>query len=240
MEPTHVGSIYTAKAIEYLIAVGYLMLFVPFWRYVQGSAPARALAHKKVRARQPSGTFEVPDAVMLHPGHGWVGTAAQGVARVGLDDFARRLVGQVSKLDLPAVGTHLFQGATGWTLESGGERLEMASPVDGVVVEVNPRVVEDPGLVSRDPYGEGWLMRVEVPEMERSTRQLLSGSPARHWIDGVFEQLRERLSPELGLVLQDGGHPVDGIAREACPEDWAGLARQFLASPAAGKAEEGK
>jgi glycine cleavage system H protein len=245
MEPTHVASVYQAKAIEYLIAVTYLILFVPFWQYVQGR-PARRKA--PARVKQPGGAFHVPDGLMLHPGHGWAAAQADGVAIVGIDDFARRMLGTISNVELPAPGAHITQGAPGWTLETAGERVDMAAPVDGVVVAVNQRVLREPGLVSRDPYGEGWLLKVAVPEMERSARQLIAGAPARHWIDGVFEQLRERLSPELGLVLQDGGQrerlspelglvlqdggqPVDGIAREADPKNWVALARQFLASP---------
>jgi glycine cleavage system H protein len=230
METTEVMSTYAAKAIEYLIAVAYLVLFVPFWRYVQGGAPVRAT--RPVRDRQPVSAFQVPDHVMLHPGHGWVSANADDTVTVGIDDFARKLLGPVAGIELPAPGARLAQGAAGWTLETGGERLDMVAPLDGTVVAVNERVLRDPELLTRDPYGEGWLLRMRPADLARSVGQLLTGAPARRWIDGVFEQLRARMTPELGLVLQDGGQPVSGIARAADPEGWGDLARQFLSSSA--------
>ena len=80
----------------------------------------------------------------------------------------------------------------------------MLSPVDGVVVEINRGGVRD-GQPIGDPYGT-WLVRV------RPTR--------------LADGLRRRLSPELGLVHQDGGTPVHGLARRLDPERWDRLARE--------------
>jgi glycine cleavage system H protein len=138
MEP-HAMSMYTAKAIEYGIAVGYLMLFVPFWRFVNGGAPVAA--RQRVKVGVSSWAFAVPEGLMLHPGHGWVSDEGGQTVRVGLDDFARKLVGSVDAVTLPASGARLAQGTAGWSLQCGNERLDMLSPVDGTVLEVNPRVL---------------------------------------------------------------------------------------------------
>jgi glycine cleavage system H protein len=105
MEPTPHVSVYAVHAIEYLVAIGYLVLFVPFWKYVQGGVPAPAAR----RAHAPR-TFRMPSDVMLHPGHGWVVRGPDDTVVVGLDDFARALVGPLSGIDLPPAGATLAQG----------------------------------------------------------------------------------------------------------------------------------
>ncbi len=61
--------------------------------------------------------------------------------------------------NLPKIGRWLRQGQKGWSVVCGSERIDMLSPVEGEVVEVNPEVVNNPELLTKDPYGKGWLVR---------------------------------------------------------------------------------
>jgi glycine cleavage system H lipoate-binding protein len=223
MTGADVATIYESKAIEYLIAVAYLVLFVFFWRYLD-AAPARA----EERATAASEDwFSLAPAVSLHPGHAWVARAGSTVL-VGLDDFANKLIGPKKGLRLPVPGTLLRQGEPAWTVLADGKSVDMLSPVDGVVEQVNPEIEARPDALSSDPYGGGWLLRVRATDWARSTEHLLSGRAARKLMDDAADLLRSRLSPELGAVLQDGGRPVHGIARELAPESWDVLAGQLL------------
>jgi glycine cleavage system H lipoate-binding protein len=225
MTGADVAAIYESKAIEYLIAVTYLVLFVFFWRYLDaGPAPARAEERTGAGAE---GWFSLAPAVALHPGHAWAAQAGSTVF-VGLDDFANKLIGPKKGIRLPAPGTILKQGETAWTVLADGKGIDMVSPVDGVVEQVNPEAEARPDELSGDPYGRGWLLRVRATDWARSAEQLLSGREARKLMDDAAYLLRSRLSPELGAVLQDGGRPVHGIARELAPENWDVLARQLL------------
>ena len=102
-------SIYGAKGMEYVLAVTYLLLFIPFWRYVQGGKkveaaiavelkkPAADLLRAPARPagatalRPTAGWFHVPAGVHLHPGHTWARLDADGLVSVGVDDFAANL-----------------------------------------------------------------------------------------------------------------------------------------------------
>jgi glycine cleavage system H protein len=223
----------SAKALEYLIAVAYLLLFVPFWRLVNGGR-AREAAVPAGRAAH-GGWFSVPAGLRFHPGHAWVDAPqADGVVTVGWDDFARKLMGPLTAVRLPAPGSVLAQGETGWRLLAGSSAVDMLSPLAGTVVAVNGQVAESPAVASDDPYGDGWLLKVRPSRWEADRKQLLSDGPARTWMEGVADDLRARAGAEPGPRLQDGGAPVAGIARELDPEGWAGLARSFLLSGAEG------
>jgi glycine cleavage system H protein len=231
-------SIYPAKLMEYGLGVGYMLLFIPFWRYVQGGkrAPAtvRAAAHapaarerRAPAAAAPSfGWFQIPEAVKLHPGHTWARVEDDGVVTVGIDDFAQKLVGP-ARVALPAVGARVAQGEPAFEVAAGSGSVPMLSPVEGTVVEVN-EAARAGGETLAEPYGKGWLFKVKAPRLAHDLRQLISGNAARRFLEDAAEALAMRMSPELGRVLQDGGAPILGIAPEIEGERWTELARKFF------------
>jgi glycine cleavage system H protein len=226
-------SLYSAKAIEYAVAVGFLLLFIPFWRYVNADlrpATQPALAGVRRRAAEMVEWFRMAGDVGFHPGHAWARAEAPGVMLVGMDDFAQKLVGPTAALELPQPGTRLAQGDPAWRLRVGDRAVDMLSPVDGTVLAVNQAAISQPRLLDEDPYGEGWLLKVEAPRAAANLKSLLSGQVARTWLREATDALRWRMSPDLGLVLQDGGVPVDGIAHALDAEHWDEVARQFFLS----------
>jgi glycine cleavage system H lipoate-binding protein len=202
---------------------------------VSGEArPALQLADRAARRRAARPFTELvewfrmaPEA-FYHPGHAWARAASDGRVAIGVDDFAQKLVGRLKAIDLPAVGTRLSLGEPAWKLRVDGKAVEMLSPVDGIVTDVNPMVVASPRLANADPYGEGWLVKVDATRFEANRRSLLSGRLARSWIEDATNALRMRMSPEVGLALQDGGLPVDGIAHALDPDRWDVIASEFL------------
>jgi glycine cleavage system H protein len=220
---------YVAKALEYLLGVVFLLSFVGFWQFVNGEG-AVALERVRAWAGQLSELFRLPADVFFHPGHAWARSEGDGVITLGLDDFAQQLVGPISGIALPAVGTALQAGARAWSIEADAKRVDMLSPVTGTIIAVNSAVAREPGLVNDDPYGGGWLAKVRVPRSSTALRALMSGQAARAWMDRVASDLTAAFTPELGLVSQDGGVPIHGFARAISEEHWDDVARRFLLS----------
>jgi glycine cleavage system H lipoate-binding protein len=221
--------------MEYSLGVGYLVLFTWFWRYIRGGRQAeRAAARVRERpagatALANAGWFSVPGDVMLHPGHTWARATADGLVEVGLDDFAAKLLGPMERIELPRPGAAVSQGAPAFSVEDGARRVEMVSPVDGEVAEVNP-LAANADLWQFEPYGAGWLYKVRPERLPANERQLFVGEAARRWVEQASESLAARVSPQLGAVLHDGGTPVHGIARQLEPERWDELCRHYFRS----------
>jgi glycine cleavage system H lipoate-binding protein len=228
MEPHGILTLYSTKALEYLVAVVYLLLFVPFWRFVNGGPGAHEAAASPRPEPAARGLFALPDALAFHPGHTWV-RMEDGQATVGLDDFAHKLVGPRARAELPAVGDRLVQGEPAWRLSMDGRSVDVLAPLSGEVVEVNRTRADAPNLAADDPYGAGWLLRLRPSRPVSDLKQLMAGDLARRWLEGV-ERALWRIRPELGLLLQDGGQPVFGIARELDPEGWERVAGELLLS----------
>jgi glycine cleavage system H lipoate-binding protein len=230
MMPHDILTLDATKAVEYLIAVAFLLLFVPFWQYAMRTVPTESYAAARVAAFADlvSGWFRVPDDTFFHPGHAWARVEADGLVTVGADDFAQKLVGPVRGVQLPPPGTRLEPGRPAWRLEADSKAVDMLAPVGGEVVAVNPRALEAPETVNRDPYGEGWLIRLRSPRLGAHLAQLKAGEAARRWMSEVCDELCASMSPALGLVYQDGGLPVDGLARALAGDRWDELASRFL------------
>jgi glycine cleavage system H protein len=98
--------------------------------------------------------------------HEWVRLEDDGTLTIGLTDYAQDLLGEIAFVELPEVAREVVEGETCATVEGARGTSEFFAPVAGRVAEINDNIVEDPGLINRDPSGEGWFMRLEPSEDE--------------------------------------------------------------------------
>ena len=142
--------------------------------------------------------FDLPLDRLYHRGHTWVRPQPDGTLLVGLDDFARRVVGSPERVELPAAGSRLQVNGSAARLTTRGNDVRVLSPVDGTVVEVRGE-------------GAGFTLRVD-PGGPAELRHLLSGAEARAWGLRELERLLRALGPsELGAALADGGELVPDV-----------------------------
>jgi glycine cleavage system H protein len=105
--------------------------------------------------------------------HEWVSVDGT-MASVGITDYAQRALGDVVYVSVPAPGTRVTAGEPCGEVESTKSVSDVYSPVTGEVTEVNSDVDEDPGLVNSDPYGAGWLMKIQLDTDEGEPTGLLT------------------------------------------------------------------
>jgi glycine cleavage system H protein len=104
--------------------------------------------------------------------HEWI-VVEDGTATIGISDFAQAQLGDVVFLELPKPGAKVTAGESFGVIESVKAASDLYSPASGSVVEVNPELEKSPDLVNTDPYGKGWLIKVQV---EGTPEGLLSES----------------------------------------------------------------
>jgi glycine cleavage system H protein len=174
--------------------------------------------------------FRVPENLRYHPGHTWALSESPNLVRVGMDDFAGKLVGRVERIALPQRGQWIRQGQKIVTMFRDGSSAEMVSPIEGVVADINEAAVRDPEVTRKDPYGEGWLLTVQAPDSKTNFRNLLSGALARSWMEEAARRLRMNLPTPAGALAQDGGLAVDDLTAQMPNHDWAKVAKEFFLS----------
>ena len=202
-------------------------------RAITQPALEMASANREALPRlQPSlvGGFQVPDNLRYHPGHTWALSESPSLVRVGMDDFASKLTGTVDQITLPQRGQWLRQGQKICTMHRDGKAVDMVSPIEGSVADINEALVQDPKLALRDPYGEGWLVTVQSPDAKTNFRNLLGGALTRWWTEESASRLQRKMPMALGALAQDGGVAMDNVTAHIPGQDWAQIAREFFLS----------
>jgi glycine cleavage system H lipoate-binding protein len=172
--------------------------------------------------------FDVPMGYYFHNGHAWACIESGGYIRVGLDDFALKVLGQADAFDLPLMGKELGQNKVGWGLKRKHNLADVLSPVDGVIMEVNSKVRENPKLANREPYGEGWLFMVRTPDIKDTMKKLMVDQDSLTWMNTEVKSLETMIEEVAGPLAADGGYLADDIYGNLPALGWDNLTKKFL------------
>ncbi|RBM18238.1 glycine cleavage system protein GcvH [Streptomyces sp. PT12] len=120
--------------------------------------------------------MSTPEQLRYSKEHEWLSAVEDGVATVGITEYAANALGDVVFVQLPEAGATVSAGETCGELESTKSVSDLYSPVTGEVTEVNQTVVDDPALVNSAPYEAGWLFRVRLDPAAGEPADLLSAA----------------------------------------------------------------
>lgn len=161
--------------------------------------------------------FEIPKGFCFHPGHAWVFDEGRQNARVGLDAFASNLLGKIDRVEVTGINRWVRQGQKLATITSGDIRIELLSPIEGVVTSLNYDAIENPDTIAKDPYQTGWICAVKSPDMAINVKNLIQGALIAPWMQNSVARvsaMTQQLSPALA---QDGGLPIQGLLAKLEP-----------------------
>lgn len=123
----------------------------------------------------------VPSTLFFHRGHTWVKFLTSTHARMGLDDFAQKVFGQIEALQFPRVGEHVNQGDPLFLVRIGKHKLILPAPLSGVVTRLNADAAQNPSLIHASPFDAGWVCEITPVETAQGIEELLSGEDAVQW-----------------------------------------------------------
>jgi len=104
----------------------------------------------------------IPTDLRYAETHEWVRLQEDGIVTVGITDHAQHLLGDLVFVELPEAGRTVSAAESCAVVESVKAASDVYSPVDGVIVEVNELLADNPELINEDPYGEGWILRLKT------------------------------------------------------------------------------
>ena len=172
--------------------------------------------------------FDVPMGYYFHNGHTWARIESGGCIRIGLDDFALKVLGKADALDLPLMGKEFDQGQIGWGLRRKDNVADVLSPIDGVIVEVNSKARDYPELANREPYGDGWLFMVRTPDVKATMNKLMTDQNSLSWMNTEVNHLENMIEDVAGPLAADGGHLADDVFGNLPDLGWQNLTQKFL------------
>jgi len=172
--------------------------------------------------------FNVPAGVFVSPGHLWARIELTGEVRVGIDDFARKTIGEIDDILLPKPGKSVQQGDNLFTIRQQGRSLTFPSPLSGRVVAVNPDLADHVDYLTINPYQIGWVCRLSPDRLATELESLRIGTNAVEWYREEIERFRG-MAETIAKQHPESSQPSDETAGGAMSEDlWNEFARSFL------------
>lgn len=218
-----------------LLVLGTFLIFILLdWLLSRNKVPQTAAAVVPAKASAPKMIadhvegFLVPQKLSYHPGHSWLVRERRNLVRIGADEFAAALAGHVDSIELPKPGQWIRQGQRAWTFLRDGEKVEMVSPTEGEIVEINRELADNPALLRDDPYGKGWIATIHVPDEESTSRNLVPAGLVRNWMREAVTRLYAHQPQLAGAVAADGGRPSHDLLADLPDANWKEVAGEFF------------
>jgi len=130
--------------------------------------------------------YEVPEGYLYTRDHEWIKVEGNMIT-IGVTDYGQKKLREVVYVELPTVGQRVEEGEAIATLESVKASAEVYTPASGKVIEVNSKLVDSPELVNDDPYGDGWIAKIELEE-ERKFEDLMEPDEYRKYLEDLEER----------------------------------------------------
>ncbi len=135
--------------------------------------------------------YLMPEDLYYHKEHMWV-RVEDGKAIVGLTDFNQKAAGELSFIELPMEGDEVSKDEVVGSFETGKWLGKIYAPVSGTVTKVNEELEDDPSIVNKDPYGEGWLFEIEMSNPDE-LKELMKGDSDEvvEWLKKEIEKIKK-------------------------------------------------
>jgi glycine cleavage system H lipoate-binding protein len=215
-----------------IFVVMTVMAFVLLDLIVQNIGRSRKAPARNNAVAELDQDLIMPLGYFFHPGHTWAQIEETGAIKIGLDDFAQKILGSIDKIVLPELGEKVREGQPLFSIKQGNRTAPFISPVNGRIWAANTAL--KPESMKKDPYESGWIVKIEPDSPGDDLGKLEIGTEAVGWMKREIKRFiefywgRMPAPPMLGQTAQDGGLPVGGILENADDVTWNCFINEFL------------
>jgi CheY-like chemotaxis protein/glycine cleavage system H lipoate-binding protein len=143
---------------------------------------------ENVAANAPE--FQIPGGVFISEGHCWANVGEDGSVKVGLDDFAKKVIGKIESIGFPNLGMVVKKGQSLFTVNQGQRSISFKSPVSGKVKEVNKFINDELDSLDISPYDINWICEIDADELDSEISNLKIGKSAVTLYENDIERLQ--------------------------------------------------
>ena len=162
--------------------------------------------------KQEIGEFSIPGGVFISQGHCWVSLDQDGTVRIGMDDFAKKIIGRVAIIDMPNLGRSISSGQLLFSVKQGTRSIPFLSPVSGKVVKVNTDLNSDLDALELTPYDNNWVCMIDADNLGEEVKDLKIGNAAVTFYQDEIEKSVIYFKPlnvkteSSSIMSQHNGH----------------------------------
>jgi glycine cleavage system H lipoate-binding protein len=170
--------------------------------------------------------FSIPGGVHVSAGHCWVSLAEDGAARVGLDDFARKLLGSVDSINFPNVGMTVTAGNPLFRVTQGSRKAPFHTPLSGKIVMINEALGKNCAKLEDTPYGRNWICVIEGNNLDAELPRLKIGKSAITLFQEDIDRFQAFFKKAQGNG--DSGSLSIGMLQKLDDASWDRAAKEFF------------
>jgi CheY-like chemotaxis protein len=182
--------------------------------------------------RPPAHEFGLPGGLFISSGHVWANVTVPGLVRLGVDDFARKMIGRIEAVDLPAKGATIRKGERLFGIRQGERVAAFCAPISGRVHEVNAELPHHLDWLKRRPYDQGWVCSIKPEHLADELGHLKIGEIAAAWYQAEIARLQQLLGSVQGNGLSAAapasGSLAEGQLEQADDSTWVKFTQAFL------------
>lgn len=168
--------------------------------------PRVHISHVSELTSFPTTEFAIPGGVFISEGHCWLTMEEDGSVRIGIDDFAKKLLGRIDDVEFPNLGMSVKAGQPLFCIRHGHRTLPFQSPISGRVTKVNKLLSDHLDALDVTPYGRNWICIVDADDLDAELKNLKIGKTAVSFYQTEIDQFMESIKESRG-----GGNGSIGV-----------------------------
>ncbi len=158
------------------------------------------------------GEFSIPGGVFISKNHTWVSLNQDGIAKVGIDDFAKKMIGKIGSLELPNLGMNIKTGQPLFTIRQGNRTITFNSPVSGKVAQINTLLEDNVNALERTPYERNWICALDTENIDNEIKEMHIGKSAVTFFQEDIEKFKTVFSEILKSEKNGDEYLEDGLS----------------------------
>jgi len=178
--------------------------------------------------QSPEGQFSIPSGALISTGHCWASLAEDGTARIGLDDFARKLLGSIDTVDFPNIGMNVKASQSLFSVNQGHRRAQFNAPLSGKVVKINENLRKGCSVLEQMPYGQNWICVIEASNLDAELPQLKIGKTAVTLYQEDIDRFRSFLEKASDREVADSESLFIGVIEKLDDANWETAVKEFF------------
>ncbi len=192
--------------------------------------PKVSITHQAMDARPREGEFSIPGGVFIAPGHCWAALRQDGNVLVGIDDFAKKLIGRIDDIEFPNLGMKVTGGQTLFSIKQGNRLIRFHSPVSGKVTGINNAIRDEKDQLDITPYGRNWFCTIDADAIDAELPKMRIGAAAVALYQDDIERAKKFLAGIEYRSVEGPDEPLRvGEMEDLRDNDWEAACREFFA-----------
>ncbi|MBL7996759.1 response regulator [bacterium] len=156
------------------------------------------------------GEFSIPGGVFISKNHTWVSMNQEGIAKIGIDDFAKKLIGKVYAVELPNLGMNVKAGQPLFTIKQGNRSITFNSPVSGKVSQINTLLKDNLDALDITPYERNWVCALDTDNLDNEIKSMNIGKSAVVFFQEDIQKFKELMEDLLRSEKREGEYIENG------------------------------